>query len=151
MRLLAIGKAQRGPEAELFSRYAGRIRPKLDLIALPDGTGSATEIKRREAAAILGKVCANDLLIALDQDGMAADSPGLARHLAVWRETGRPLIFTIGGAEGLDRAVLERADARLSLGLLTWPHMLARVMLAEQIYRAQCILANHPYHRAGRP
>jgi 23S rRNA (pseudouridine1915-N3)-methyltransferase len=150
LRLLAIGKTQSGPEAELFSRYAARIRPKLDLVALPDGTGSAAEIKRREAAAILGKLSGH-FLVALDQEGMKPDSPGLAKLLAAWQETGRNLVFAIGGAEGLDHAVLERADARLSLGALTWPHMLARVMLAEQLYRAQCILANHPYHRAGRP
>jgi 23S rRNA (pseudouridine1915-N3)-methyltransferase len=68
-----------------------------------------------------------------------------------WTETGKRLSFVIGGAEGLDASVIARADAVISLGKLTWPHMLARVMLAEQIYRAQMILSGHPYHRAGRP
>lgn len=68
-----------------------------------------------------------------------------------WSEMSKPVAFIIGGAEGLDQLILDRADYRLSLGLLTWPHFLVRAMLAEQIYRAQSILSGHPYHRAGRP
>jgi 23S rRNA (pseudouridine1915-N3)-methyltransferase len=68
-----------------------------------------------------------------------------------WLEAGKPVCFLIGGAEGFDARVLARADATLSLGPQTWPHMLARVMLAEQIFRARAISAGHPYHRAGRP
>ena len=151
MRLLAIGKSSSVPEAELFQRYARRIRPKLDLLTLPDGTGSSIEIKRREAASILGRLAASDFLVVLDQEGAPVDSPGLARLLAAWQASGRSLIFVIGGAEGLDQPVLARADAVLSLGPLTWPHMLVRAMLAEQVYRAQCIASGHPYHRAGRP
>jgi 23S rRNA (pseudouridine1915-N3)-methyltransferase len=151
MRLLAIGKASRGPESELFTRYAARIRPKLELLAFPDGTGTAAEIRRREAGALLAKVSSGQFLVALDQGGITVDSAGLAQLLADWHGGVRPLVFVIGGAEGLDGTVLRRADAILSLGPLTWPHMLARAMLAEQIYRAQCIGSNHPYHRAGRP
>jgi 23S rRNA (pseudouridine1915-N3)-methyltransferase len=68
-----------------------------------------------------------------------------------WLAAGKPVCFVIGGAEGLDARVLARADATLSLGPQTWPHLLARVMLAEQIFRARAISAGHPYHRAGRP
>jgi 23S rRNA (pseudouridine1915-N3)-methyltransferase len=68
-----------------------------------------------------------------------------------WMADGRTPCFVIGGAEGLDASVLRRADATLSFGALTWPHMLVRIMLVEQIYRAQAILAGHPYHRSGRP
>jgi 23S rRNA (pseudouridine1915-N3)-methyltransferase len=75
-------------------------------------------------------------------------SAALAKRLGKWQATGiRDLAFIIGGAEGLDTAVLERADLVLSLGTMTWPHLLVRVLLAEQLYRAQCILAGHPYHR----
>ena len=151
MRLLAIGRGRRGPEAALFDRYAVRIRPRLDLVEFADGVGSAGEIKRREAGALLAAVSTQDFVIALDQGGAAPDSPMLARSLSQWLAAGKRLTFVIGGAEGLDAAVLARADASLSLGALTWPHMLVRPMLAEQIYRAQTILAGHPYHRAGRP
>jgi len=151
MRIIAVGRMRDGPEADLFHRYATRMRPKLELTEIPDGTGAPAEIKRREATALLTTVPANAFAIALDQGGAAPDSTGLAAQLERWLATSRPVCFLLGGAEGLDRAVLDRADASLSLGRLTWPHLLARAMLAEQLYRAQSILAGHPYHRAGRP
>jgi 23S rRNA (pseudouridine1915-N3)-methyltransferase len=151
LRVIAVGRESSGPEAELFARYAKRMNPVLGLVALADGVGNAAEIKRRESALILGKIGAGDFVVALDQGGAMPDSVGLATMFAGWRDSGRAVAFVIGGAEGLDGAVLARAEARLSLGRLTLPHMLARVLLAEQLYRAQCILAGHPYHRAGRP
>jgi 23S rRNA (pseudouridine1915-N3)-methyltransferase len=152
MRLLAIGKAgAKAVEMELFHRYAQRIRPALSLVELADGVGSAAEIKRREADSLLAALKPDEFVIALDSGGATPDSPELARLLAGWMERSRKLAFVIGGAEGLDAAIIARAGAKLSLGKLTWPHMLVRPMLAEQIYRAQMILAGHPYHRAGRP
>ena len=150
MLLLAIGRAGQSPEADLVARYAKRLRPTLRLIELPDGRGSPAEIKRQEATALLAALPAKSLLVMLDQDGETLDSVGLSARLAQWQDSGRPLAFVIGGAEGLDASVRTRADAALSLGKLTWPHLLARVMLAEQLYRAQAIAAGHPYHRAGR-
>jgi len=148
VRVIAVGRAARGgPEAALFARYAARI--DLGLVELADGRGSAGEIKRREGAAILGAVAPAEFLVALDGGGLAVDSAGLAGLLAKWSD--KRLAFVIGGAEGLDSAVIGRADAVVSLGAMTWPHMLARAMLAEQLYRARMILAGHPYHRAGRP
>jgi len=151
MRLLAIGRQRQSPEALLFERYAARIKPGLQLQEFNDGTGTPAEIKRREAALLLDAVSAQDFLVALDHGGAAPDSPGLAGLLARWGEAGRKLCFVIGGAEGLDASVIARADAKLSLGALTWPHLLVRPMLAEQIYRAQMINMGHPYHRSGRP
>jgi 23S rRNA (pseudouridine1915-N3)-methyltransferase len=152
MRVLAIGKAAKdGPEAAMFARYAARMKPALILLEFPDGHGAPVEIKRREAAALLGALTPRDFCVALDEGGAAPDSFAFSKLLAKWSETGRPISFVIGGAEGLDAAVIARADATLSLGHLTWPHMLVRPMLAEQIYRAQMIAAGHPYHRAGRP
>jgi 23S rRNA (pseudouridine1915-N3)-methyltransferase len=136
---------------ELLARYAKRIKPGFALVEFPDGVGSPAEIKRREADALLGALKADEFVIALDQDGAVPDSLELSRLLAGWTERSKKLAFIIGGAEGLDASVLARAGAKLSLGRLTWPHMLVRPMLAEQIYRAQMILSGHPYHRSGRP
>ena len=152
MRLLAIGKAGRNtPETELFLRYAARLRPLLELNEFAPAQGAPAEIKRRESETFAAALSPQDFVIALDQDGDAPDSPGLARMLTTWLERTRKLAFIIGGAEGLDAAILARANAKLSLGPLTWPHLLVRPMLAEQLYRAQSIAAGHPYHRTGRP
>jgi 23S rRNA (pseudouridine1915-N3)-methyltransferase len=151
MRVLAVGRGKKSPETELFARYALRIRPVLTLLEFNDGTGSPLEIKRREAETMLAALEKSDFVVALDAGGINPDSLELARHLIKWTETGKRLNFVIGGAEGLDAAIISRADATLSLGKLTWPHMLVRPMLAEQLYRAQMIASNHPYHRAGRP
>ncbi len=152
MRLIAIGKAgANAPEAGILQRYAVRIKPALTLVELPDGYGNPAEIKRREAEAILAVLKPDEFVIALDGGGVAPDSPELAKLLSKWTEQSKKLAFVIGGAEGLDDKEIARADAKFSLGKLTWPHMLVRPMLAEQIYRAQMINAGHPYHRAGRP
>ena len=88
------------------------------------------------------------MIVALDERGKDLSSRQLADRIAGWRDDGiRDIVFLIGGADGLDGRVRERADLLLSFGRVTWPHMLMRGMLAEQIYRAQCILAGHPYHR----
>jgi 23S rRNA (pseudouridine1915-N3)-methyltransferase len=151
MRVLAIGRARDGPEAELFARYGARIRPALTLTELADGKGSPVEIKRREAEALLAALPRDAFAIVLDADGEMLDSAAFASRLEGWLMLARPLCFLIGGAEGLDRTVIARADFTLSLGRMTWPHLLVRAMLAEQIYRARSIAAGHPYHRAGRP
>jgi len=151
MRVLAVGRGKNAPETALFARYAARIKPGLTVQEFDDGHGAPAEIKRREAVLLLGAVGPKDFVVALDAGGDAPDSPALAGLLRRWTETGSKITFIIGGAEGLDASVIARADAVISLGKLTWPHMLARAMLAEQIYRAQMISAGHPYHRAGRP
>jgi 23S rRNA (pseudouridine1915-N3)-methyltransferase len=151
MRLLAVGRAKQGPEHELFMRYAKRLRPALELTELAEGRGAPAEIKRRESQSLLAALPANAFLVALDEAGEQPGSIDFAKRLEQWLVQPRPLCFVIGGAEGLDRAVIERADRTLSLGALTWPHMLVRVLLAEQLYRARAIAAGHPYHRAGRP
>jgi len=108
----------------------------------------AGALKAREAALILGALPARARLIALDEHGAMWSSRGLADRLAVWRDQGMAeLAFAIGGADGLGPEVLDRADAILSLGPMTWPHLLVRSLLLEQLYRAQQILAGHPYHR----
>lgn len=151
LRVIAVGRIGRGAEAELFARYAARLSSPPLVTEIGEARGSAGEVKRRESAALLAALPAQAFVVALDLGGPAPTSPGLATQLSGWRELGRPVCFLLGGAEGLDAEVIGRADCVLSLGPLTWPHLLARAMLAEQLFRAQSIAANHPYHRAGRP
>lgn len=150
-RLLTIGRFKSGAEGALFAQYNARLRPPLDLTELPEATGSPAEARRREGAALLAALPANALLVALDLGASAPTSEALAALTTRWEEAARPIAFAIGGAEGLDAAVTQRAEHRLSLGPLTWPHLLVRALLAEQLFRAQCINANHPYHRGWRP
>ena len=151
MRLIAVGRLRAGPEAALFERYNTRLRPKLTVTELPDGHGAPAEVKRREGEAMLSALPAGAYAVALDMGGPPLSSEDFARRLDAWLAAGRSPVFLIGGAEGLPRAVLDHAKAIVSLGPLTWPHMLVRVLLAEQLYRAQSIVAGHPYHRSGRP
>jgi 23S rRNA (pseudouridine1915-N3)-methyltransferase len=151
MRVIAVGRSRGGPEAALFARYCARIRPSLALTEIADAKGAPAEIKRREGEALLGALPGQAFTIALDLEGEMLDSATFAARLEGWLTLSRPIRFLIGGAEGLDRQVLTRADFTLSLGRMTWPHLLVRAMLAEQIYRARSIAAGHPYHRSGRP
>ncbi len=129
--------------------YAGRIAPPVTIVELEEKRRlPAAALKLREAELILGARPAGAGLVALDQTGASWTSRDLADRLASWRDGGAgALAFAIGGAEGLGSAVIEHADAVMSLGAMTWPHFLVRGMLLEQLYRAQQILAGHPYHR----
>jgi 23S rRNA (pseudouridine1915-N3)-methyltransferase len=147
LRLIAVGRLRQGPEAELFARYNARLRPRLAVTEIAEARGAAVEVKRREGEALLGALPDPAFVVALDPTGAMPDSEELARLLERWLAAGRPVCFVIGGAEGLDASVTARAGYVLSLGRMTWPHFLARVMLAEQVYRARSIAAGHPYHR----
>ncbi len=151
IRLIAVGKQKAAPETSLLERYSERLRPRLTLTEISEGRGSAVEIKRREAEAMLKALPVKANLVVLDLGGVEESSEAFAARLRRWLDDPRPLCFAIGGAEGLDGSVVGRADHVMSLSRLTWPHMLVRVMLAEQLFRAQAILSGHPYHRAGRP
>ena len=148
-RILAVGRAGSGPEAALVARYLARLRPVPTVVEIAEARGTPPEAKRREAAALLAAIPERAHAIVLDQGGAALDSLQFAALLADAPPAGT--CFLIGGAEGLDPSVLARADRTLSLGPMTWPHLLARAMLAEQLYRAYSIATGHPYHRAGRP
>lgn len=152
MRLIVVaaGRGQDAPIDDLWHRYAARLTPRLELRLVGDKRRAAAgELKRREARLLLDALPAGARVVALDERGKALDSAALARRIGQWRDQGvGEVAFVIGGADGLDESVLGRADLVLSLGPMTWPHQLARVMLAEQLYRAHSILAGHPYHRA---
>ena len=151
LRLIAVGRLRNGPEAELFARYNARLRPSIALTEVGEARGAAAEIRRREAEALLGALPRPAFVVALDSGGTMPTSEHLAQLLERWLASSRPVCFLIGGTEGFDASVIANANYVLSLGSLTWPHFLVRVMLAEQLYRAQSILAGHPYHRGGRP
>ncbi|MGK9232571.1 23S rRNA (pseudouridine(1915)-N(3))-methyltransferase RlmH [Inquilinus limosus] len=150
LTIAAVGRARPGPLRDLFDDYAGRSAWPLTLREVEARKGlSGLALKREEAALLLAAVPAGAAVVALDERGRDLDSEGFARLLGRWRDEGRgDAAFLIGGADGHDDAVRGRADLLLSFGRLTWPHLLARAMLAEQIYRAQTILSGHPYHRA---
>jgi 23S rRNA (pseudouridine1915-N3)-methyltransferase len=147
--LLAVGKARSGPHRDLYEFYAGRLRWPLKLIEVEEKRKLAPEqLQAREADLLLAQLPKGGLLCALDDQGKAESSAGFAALLKNWQDKGvGDVAFAIGGADGHGKALLTQADRILSLGPLTWPHMLVRGMLAEQLYRAQQILAGHPYHR----
>jgi 23S rRNA (pseudouridine1915-N3)-methyltransferase len=146
---LTIGRLRGGTLKELQTHYAGRIAPPPAIVEFEVRQRLPTAIlKEREAELILKALPSGTPLIALDQHGALWSSREFATQVALWRDRGcGELAFAIGGAEGLGAAVLERAQTAMSLGPLTWPHLLVRGMLLEQLYRAQQILAGHPYHR----
>jgi 23S rRNA (pseudouridine1915-N3)-methyltransferase len=149
--ILAVGRLKPGPERALYEHYAARLRPPPAVTEIPEARGSAAEVRRREGEALLAALPAGAVPVAMDLGGEAPSSEAFAALLERWGGTGKPVAFVIGGAEGLDPAVLSRAAHRIALGPMTWPHFLVRGMLAEQLYRAQAIRQNHPYHRAWRP
>ena len=136
--IIARGRIGRGPEAELVDRYLKRIAWPVKVTELPESGG------RPPPAA------ANSVTIMLDEKGEQLGSLALAGKLERWRDGGvREARFLIGGADGFGEADRAGADLLLAFGKATWPHLLARVLLAEQLFRATSILANHPYHREG--
>jgi 23S rRNA (pseudouridine1915-N3)-methyltransferase len=138
LHIVARGKVGRGPEAELVERYLKRVSWPTKVTELPESGG------RPPAPA------GQSVTIILDEKGASLSSLELAARLEQWRDGGRrEARFLIGGADGFDDAARASADLLLSFGKATWPHLLARAMLAEQLWRATSILANHPYHREG--
>lgn len=138
LHIIARGKIGQSSEAEMVERYLKRIGWPTKVTELPDRGGT---IPLAPPASVT---------IALDERGEAVSSKLFAKKIEVWRDGGkREARFLIGAADGHDEAQRVEADWLLSFGAATWPHMLARAMLAEQLFRATSILANHPYHREG--
>ena len=138
MHIVARGKIGRSPEADLVERYLKRINWPVQVTELPDRGGKTPERPP------------NSVTVVLDEKGKALSSMQLAKKLESWRDGGkREARFLIGAADGHDDGQRRDADLLLSFGPATWPHLLVRAMLAEQLFRATSILANHPYHREG--
>ena len=149
LTLCAVGRLRKGPERLLTDDYLDRFARTGRAVGL--GPADLVEVDERKgdgAGRLIRAVPEGAQLCALDERGRAMTSPQFAALLAAWRDGGSGrAAFVIGGADGLAPELTERADAVLSLGAMVWPHMLARVMLAEQLYRAAAILAGTPYHR----
>ncbi|MDA8231863.1 MAG: 23S rRNA (pseudouridine(1915)-N(3))-methyltransferase RlmH [Magnetospirillum sp.] len=147
--LAAVGRAKPGPERDLYRQYAGRLQPPLQLREVEEKRPlPVPERKERESDLLLSAVPAGATLVVLDERGRAMGSEPFAERVGRWRDDGvGDLVFLIGGADGHADTVRARADLLLSFGPMTWPHMLVRVLVAEQLWRAQAILAGHPYHR----
>lgn len=157
LAIITVGRLKDGPERDLCERYRERSHvlgrslglTGPDVIELPESRGRrAEERKRDEAAAILSKLSPG-LLIALDERGKSLTSDAFAGRIAASRDAGAGTAsLVIGGADGLDETIRNRADLTLAFGALTLPHQLVRVLALEQLYRAMTIIAGHPYHRA---
>lgn len=154
LKLIAVGERPPAWVADGFADYRKRLAhlAPLDLHEITPGIRGpgrdAARARREEGERVLAALPRNAWVVALDGRGNAWRSEQLATRLEHWRGLGRPLAFLIGGPEGHAEAVLARTDERWSLGPLTLPHMLVRLLLAEQLYRAASLLAGHPYHRA---
>lgn len=154
LTVCAVGRARGGPEAALVEDYLRRTGRTGGPVGL--GPAQLIEVEDRqgrgvaaEAEALRRALPRGAALCAMDERGRVLDSPGFAALVAGWRDSGRPAAaFVLGGADGLDPDLRGAADAVVSFGPMVWPHMLARVMLSEQLYRAASILAGTPYHRA---
>jgi 23S rRNA (pseudouridine1915-N3)-methyltransferase len=159
MRLViaAVGRLKDGPERELLDRYLKRLAQTgrglglapVDMLETPEGRADSAALRQAdEATRLLKLTAACDVLIALDETGRSMTSRAFAGQIAKCRDGGRQgLGLVIGGADGHGEAVMTKAVLKLSLGQMTLPHGLARIVLAEQLYRATTILAGHPYHR----
>ena len=150
MRILvaAIGRAKAGPHLALERFYAERLSWKVTLAELEEKRRlPVPELREKEGALLLERLPAGAVAVALDERGATISSAKFAEKLGFWENDGREIAFLIGGADGHAEAVRKRADLLLGFGAMTWPHLLVRGMLFEQLYRAQQILAGHPYHR----
>ena len=150
LTLIAVGHKMPGWVNEAFAEYQRRFPPDWPFALKelkPETADSAAQTKAREADKILAAVPKDALLVTLDERGRDLTTKALAQQLERWQLDARPLVFVIGGTEGLDERVKAAAHFSLRLSSLTLPHMLVRVLLAEQLYRAWSVLAGHPYHR----
>ncbi|MCB1366731.1 MAG: 23S rRNA (pseudouridine(1915)-N(3))-methyltransferase RlmH [Rhodobacteraceae bacterium] len=154
VRICAVGRLRSGPERLLVDDYLKRFAKTGRALGL--GPAEVLEVEDRKGGGMAAEAALLDralpdgaIMVALDERGRMMTSPEFADLLAGWRDAGRrDVAFVIGGADGIDPGLRNRADATVSFGAMVWPHMLVRVMLAEQLYRAAAILAGTPYHRA---
>lgn len=149
MRILCVGKLKEEWQKEACREYVKRMSrfEKVEICEVDDQPETDPRAMEKEGEALLSKLRDGEMLVALTLDGAADDSPGLARRFDGWRSAGKRINFVIGGSLGLSEAVVKRADAKMCLSKLTFPHALARIVLLEQLYRAHMILSGSRYHK----
>ena len=153
LHLCVVGRLRAGPERDLISDYLNRFDKTGRALSLGPVVTHEVEDKKgggmgAEADLLARTIPDRAKLVCLDERGKLLSSPEFARQIATWRDTGQQdIAFIIGGADGIAPSLRDRADMALSFGPMVWPHMLVRVMLAEQLYRAASILSGAPYHR----
>ena len=158
LSLLAVGRLKSGPERELVERYRQRIDAMgrslgltgFDMVEIPEGRARRDDDRRVEEASALLDRAGSSVLVVFDERGKSPSSEVFAERIRQWRDEGRPgVACIIGGPDGLDPRVRQRADLVVSFGALTMPHQIVRALVVEQLYRALTIIAGYPYHRAG--
>ncbi|EIM27219.1 23S rRNA (pseudouridine(1915)-N(3))-methyltransferase RlmH [Microvirga lotononidis] len=158
LSLLAVGRLKSGPERELVERYKQRVEGMgralglagFDMLELPESRARREDDRRVEEAAALLDKAGSSVLVVFDERGKSSSSEAFSEKIRQWRDEGRPgVACVIGGPDGLDPVLRQRADLVVSFGALTMPHQIVRALVAEQLYRALTIIAGHPYHRAG--
>lgn len=155
--ICAVGRLRNSPELQLIDDYLDRFNKSgralslgpAKIIEVENKKGDKNSGAQKAEADLLERALPKGALICtLDERGKTLTSPEFATQLALWRDQGRQNVaFVIGGADGIETSLRHKADASISFGKMVWPHMLVRVMLAEQLYRAASILAGAPYHR----
>lgn len=158
LKIGCIGKMKAGAEKDLFDRYVDRARKSgrpcgvadVALVEFPESRAQrAEDRKREEAEQLLGLLDAKARLVVLDEHGKSLTSEAFSSKLFSWGDDGvSEIMFAIGGADGHGEELLKRADLKVALGAMTWPHQIVRILLAEQIYRSITIRSGHPYHRS---
>ena len=158
LSVLAVGRLKSGPERDLVDRYRQRVEgigrslgiAAFEVVELAESRARREDDRRAEEAAALLERAGSAVLVAFDERGKSPTSEAFADRIKQWRDEGRPaLACVIGGPDGLDPKVRDRADLVVSFGALTLPHQIVRVLVLEQLYRALTIITGHPYHRGG--
>ena len=148
--ILAVGKGRNSPEHDLATSYIKRLPEGGEIREIDSKLPAGPKRQQDETRLLLQLVPDNAILVCLDPRGKDISSELLASKIGSWRDEGQQAVyFAIGGADGHDRDIHQRADLLMSFGSAIWPHMLFRAMLAEQLYRASAILSGHPYHRSN--
>ncbi len=154
IHIRAVGRLPEPWQREAQTGLLERLQPyqKVDVVEVSEGHGGSLKpdmarVKKAEAEVLIKGYKPDSFIIVLDEHGKEFDSPTFAKQLETWSEGGRSLVFLIGGSWGLDESLVKDADAKLSLGKMTWPHGIARLLLLEQLFRAEAITKGKEYHK----